>query len=212
MPVDETCRRRKPAFKAFFPWPGFFLLDQHLPDRLLGLQAEGFCPLQIAGQGPGACRLIQLGRNRALHTPFPVKIGPQKGNDKKCADRPVRQYIRRPCAHRSPTTKAQPAVFPDPNNGHFTLLHGLQPSPIASMAMETPGVAMALVADYGPLRNTAIGPLMPEEHIRNEYQPVLKTRYQTHKTHPVPGSNTGNLLKYPGILKEKNDSFREKGS
>ncbi len=165
MPVDETCRRRKPAFKAFLPWPGFFLLDQYLPDRLLGFQTKGFCPLQVAGQGPRACRLIELGRNRVLDTPFPVNIGPQKGHDEECADTPVRQCIRRPGAPCAPATKAQPAVLPDADNGHFAVFKCLQPPPVASMAMETPRVAMTLVAGCGPFRNTGISPLMPEEHI-----------------------------------------------
>lgn len=42
MPPDQTYRRRKSASKAFFPWPGFFLLNQNLPDRLLSLQAHPF--------------------------------------------------------------------------------------------------------------------------------------------------------------------------
>ncbi len=48
MPLDETFRRRKPAEEAFLPWPGFFYLDQYLPDSLLGFQTDGFCPLQLS--------------------------------------------------------------------------------------------------------------------------------------------------------------------
>lgn len=53
MPLNETFRRRKPPEEAFLPWPGFFCLDQYLPDSLLGFQADSLCPLQIASKGPG---------------------------------------------------------------------------------------------------------------------------------------------------------------
>ncbi len=60
MPLHKTFRRRKSVWKALLPWPGFFLLDQYLPDRLLSLQRKGFCPLQVAGQGSGPYRMLQL--------------------------------------------------------------------------------------------------------------------------------------------------------
>jgi hypothetical protein len=186
MSLDEMCRRRKPALKTLFPWPGFFLLDQNLPDRLLGFQAEGFCPLQIPGQGPWGGRSIQFRRNGIVHTPFPIQIGPQQCYNHQGAKRSVGEHIRCSCAHRAPTAQAKPAVSPDLNRSQHKVPHGLHPSPVPAMGMKRPRAAEAFVAHTGPLRSTAIGPLMPKKQIGNEYQPILKTRYQTHETTPCP--------------------------
>jgi hypothetical protein len=89
----------------------------------------------------------------------------------------------------------------------------LLPSPVPAMSVKKPRAAEALVANAGPLLRIAIGPLMPGEMIRNEYQPIPKTRYQTHvAATPVPGSNTGIHPTNQGILKEKKDRFTEKGN
>jgi len=186
MSLDETCRRRKPALKALFPWPGFLLLDQNLPDRLLGLHTEGFCPLQIVGQGSWGSRMIQLWWNGVMDPPFPIQIRPQQRYNHQGAKRSVGEHIGWPRAHGAPTAKTQPAVSPDPNRSQCKLPQGLHPSPVSAMGMKTPRGAEAFVAHPGLLRSTAIGPLMPKEQIGNKDQPILKTRYQTHETTPCP--------------------------
>jgi|WetSurMetagenome_2_1015567.scaffolds.fasta_scaffold137335_2 hypothetical protein len=180
MSVDKTWRRRKPALKALFPWPGFFLLDQNLPDYLLGFQAEGFCPLQIAGQGPGPHAMLQPFWKGVVDPLSSIQVGPEQNDNDQGAKGNVREHIRRSRAHGVPTTEAKPAMLPDPNRCQCKLPHGLHPSPVPAMSVKRPRAAEALVAYAGPLLSTAIGSLMPEEQIRSEYQPIPKTRYQTH--------------------------------
>ena len=81
MSVDKTWRRRKSALKALFPWPGFFLLDQNLPDYLLGLQRESFCPLQIAGQGPGADAMPQFFWKGVVDPLSSIQIRPEQDHN-----------------------------------------------------------------------------------------------------------------------------------
>jgi hypothetical protein len=81
MSLAKTWRRRKPSRKAFLPWPGFLLLDQYLPDCLLSLQAEGFCPLQIAGKGSGAHGMLQFWREGIVDPLFPIQIAPQQSDN-----------------------------------------------------------------------------------------------------------------------------------
>jgi len=81
MSPAKTWRRRKPILKAFLPWPGFFLLDQHLPDCLLSLQTERFCPFQIAGQGSGTHGMLQFWREGIVDPLFPIQIAPQQSDN-----------------------------------------------------------------------------------------------------------------------------------
>lgn len=180
MSVDQTWRRRKPPSEALLPWPGFFLLDQNLPDYLLGLQREGFCPLQIAGQGPGADSMLQFFGKGIVGPLSPIQIGPEQDDNDQGAKGYVRKHIRRSRAHGAPAAEAKPAMSPDPNRSQGKLPHGLHPTPVSAMGVKRPRAAEAVVAHARPLRSTAIGPLMQKEKIRNEYQPIPKTRYQTH--------------------------------
>jgi hypothetical protein len=175
MPFDETCRRRKPAVKAFFPWPGFFYLDQNLPNRLLGFQAERFCPLQVASQGPWTGRMIQFRWSGIVDPLSPIQIAPQQSDKYQGTQAYGRQYIRWPCAHGTPAAKAQPAVSPHPKRSQYKILHRLHPPLVSPMGVKQTGLASAFVADRGPFRSTAISTLMPEKHIRSKYQPILKT-------------------------------------
>jgi len=212
MSNDQTFRRRKPTSKALFPWPGFFLLDQNLPDDLLSLQRKSFCSLQISGQGSGADAMPQLFWKGVVGPLSSIQIRPEQKDNDQSAKGNVREHIRRPRAHGPPATKAKPAMFPDPNRGQCERPQGLHPSPIPAVGVKGPRAAEALVAHAGPLRSTAIGTLIPEEQIRSEYQPIPKTRYQTHGRNPVPGSNTGTHPTNQGILKEKKDRSTEKGN
>ena len=180
MSIDETCRRRKSAPKALLPWPGFLLFDQNLPDYLLGLQTESFCPFQIPGQGPGPYTMLQFFWKGVVGPLSSIQIRPEQDHNDQGAKGHVREHIRRTRAHGAPATEAKPAMFPDPNRSQCELPHGLHPSPVPAMSVKRPRAAEAFVAHAGPLRSTAIGPLMPEERIRHEYQPISKTRYQTH--------------------------------
>lgn len=180
MSLDKTWRRRKPPSEALLPWPGFFLLDQNLPDYLLGLQREGFCPLQIAGQGPGADSMLQFFGKGIVGPLSPIQIGPEQNDNNQGAKGNVREHIRRSCVHSAPAAEAKPAMFPDPNRGQSELPHGLHPSPVPAMGVERPRAAEAFVAHTRSLRSTAKGTLMLKEKIRYEYQPIPKTRYQTH--------------------------------
>ena len=168
MSLGQTWRRRKPARKAFLPWPGFLLLNQYLPDSLLSLQAEGFCPLQIAGQGSGADCMLQFWGQGIDDPLFPIQIAPQQSDNDQSAKRNIRQHIRRPCAHGASAAKAQPAVFPDSNGSQYKLLHGLHPSLVSAMGVKTPRVAQALVTDCGLLRSTAVGALMQKKQVRSK--------------------------------------------
>jgi hypothetical protein len=180
MPLDQAWRRRKPALKAFLPWPGFFLLDQNLPDYLLGPQRKEFCSLQIAGQGPGPYAMLQLPGERIVGTLSSIQVRPEQNDNDQGAKGNMREHIHWTRAHGAPAAEAKPAMSPDPNRNQCKLLHGLHPSPVPAMGVKRPRAAEALVANAWPLRSTAISPLMPEEEIRNKYQPTLKTRYQTH--------------------------------
>jgi hypothetical protein len=180
MSHDETYRRRKPASEALFPWPGFFLLDQNLPDNLLGLQRESFCPFQIAGQGPGAHAMLKLFWKGVVDPLSSIQVGPEQNDNDQGAKGNVREHIRGSRAHGVPATEAKPAMSPDPNRCQCKLPYGLHPSPVPAMSVKRPRAAEALVANAGPLLSIAIGSLMPKEMIRGEYQPIPKTRYQTH--------------------------------
>ena len=180
MSLAKTWRRRKPARKAFLPWPGLLLFDQNLPDYLLGLQTEGFCPLQIPGQGPGPNAMLQLLGKGVVDPLSSIQVGPEQDDNDQGAKGNVREHIRRPRAHGAPAAEAKPAMSPDPNGGQCQFPHGLHPSPVSAMGVKRPRAAEALIAHAGPLRSTAIGTPMQIEKIRNEYQPILKNRYQTH--------------------------------
>jgi hypothetical protein len=213
MSLDETFRRRKPVLKALLPWPGFFLLDQYLPDRLLGLQRKGFCPLQIAGQCSGGDRMFQLGRKGIVDSLSPIQIAPQQRNNDQSAKGNVRQHIQgSPCAHSAPAAKAQPAVPPDPNRSEYKVLHGLHPSPVSAMGMKTSRIAEAFVTDCGLLRSTAVGTLMKKKHVGSKDQPILKTRFKTHWLNLVSVSYTGIHQILMGMSKEKKDRIKEKRS
>jgi len=186
MSLGKTWRRRKPLRKAFLPWPGFFLLDQYLPDRLLSVQAEGFGPLQIAGQGSGPYAMLQFWGHGLMDPLSPIKIAPQQHDNDQGAKGNVRQHIRRPCAHGAAAAKAQPAVPPHPNRSQGKLPQGLHPSPVSAMGVKTPRVTEALVTNCGLLRSTAICTPVQKEQLRSKYQPILKTRYKTHETTPCP--------------------------
>jgi len=107
MPLHETFRRRKPAFKALFPWPGFFLLDQNLPDRLLGLHRDGFCPFQVTGQSSGTGCMFQLRRKGIVDSLSSIQIAPQQRDNDQGAKGKVRQHIQgASCTHGAPAAKA----------------------------------------------------------------------------------------------------------
>jgi hypothetical protein len=180
MSVDKTWRRRKSALKALFPWPGFFLLDQNLPNRLLSVQRKGFCTLQIAGQGSGADAMFQLFWKGVVDPLSSIQIRPEQNDNDQGAKGNVREHIGRSRAHGAPAAEAKPAMSPDPNRDQCNLPHGLHPSPVPAMGVKRPRATEALIAHAGPPLGTAIGSLMPEEKIRSEYQPISKTRYQTH--------------------------------
>ena len=212
MSLAKTWMRRKPSRKAFLPWPGFLLLNQYLPDSLLSLQAEGFCPLQIAGQGSGADCMLQFWGQGIDDPLFPIQIAPQQSDNEQSAKGNVRQHIRRSCAHGSPAAEAKPAMSPDPNRSQGKLPHGLHPSPVSAMGMKTSRIAEAFVTDCGLLRSTAVGTLMQKKHVGSKDQPILKTRFKTHWLNLVSVSYTGIHQILMGMSKEKKDRIKEKRS
>ena len=81
MPLYEPFRWRKPPGKRLIPWPGFYYFDQYLPNGLLGFQADGFGPFQIAGQGSRRCGFVQLWQDALMNAFVAFQVCPQKSDN-----------------------------------------------------------------------------------------------------------------------------------